>query len=330
MSLLRFCHTGIPKTMAFTSSISTCMGYGHTSPVVSEYPIGNDPTVALPTGYARSKYISKLIFPVKNWHFRSHKLIRILVERITQIASSVHSIPIKLLRVGQLCGNTKTGHWNINEMWPILFSTSVHPSMRAIPIFPGKLVDWVPVNTAASVITEVLLSSHEYGKEPHQDGRNRKDIALPLYKLHNIVNSRSITWEEVVQMLQKQNSNLQPLEEITMTAWVRRLTLLADKGFSGDEIPGLRLMHFFEGMAAAGAGSSSTSDSASDDTATRAKCMRDCDTMGNSGENSKIFDTTKTREVSASLRQLGPFCEEWIDRSVDVWKEQGFWCEKSL
>jgi hypothetical protein len=215
-------------------------------------------------------------------------------------------------------------------MWPILFSTSVHPSMRAIPIFPGKPVDWVPVNTAASVITEVLLSSYDYEKEQHQDGRNRKDVALPFYKLHNIVNPRPIPWEEVVQMLQKQNSSLQPLEEITMTEWMHRLTLLADKGFSGDEIPGLRLMHFFEGMAAAGAGGSSTSDSASDDTATQAKSIRNCDTMANSGGNSKIFNTTKTREVSASLRQLGPFCEEWIDRSIDVWKEQGFWCETLL
>jgi hypothetical protein len=44
------------------------MGPGHTSPVVSEDPIGKDPTAALPTGYARSKYISKPIFPVKNRH----------------------------------------------------------------------------------------------------------------------------------------------------------------------------------------------------------------------------------------------------------------------
>lgn len=63
MSLLRFCQAGRPKRLAFTSSISTCMGAGHTSPTVPETPIGGDPTVALGTGYAQSKYIGKFFFP---------------------------------------------------------------------------------------------------------------------------------------------------------------------------------------------------------------------------------------------------------------------------
>lgn len=57
MSLLRLCHAGRPKTLAFTSSISTCIGLGQTSPTVPEEPIGSDPTIALSTGYAQSKYI---------------------------------------------------------------------------------------------------------------------------------------------------------------------------------------------------------------------------------------------------------------------------------
>jgi thioester reductase-like protein len=57
MSLLRFCQTGRPKTLVFTSSISTCMGEGRKSPTIPEEPIGSDPSVALSTGYAQSKYI---------------------------------------------------------------------------------------------------------------------------------------------------------------------------------------------------------------------------------------------------------------------------------
>lgn len=62
MSLLRFCQAGRPKRLAFTSSISTCMGAGHTAATVPETPIGGDPTVALGTGYAQSKYIGKSSF----------------------------------------------------------------------------------------------------------------------------------------------------------------------------------------------------------------------------------------------------------------------------
>lgn len=58
MSLLRFAHASRPKTFAFTSSISTCMGPSSAASVPEE-PIGADPTVALSTGYAQSKFISK-------------------------------------------------------------------------------------------------------------------------------------------------------------------------------------------------------------------------------------------------------------------------------
>lgn len=57
MSLLRFCHAGRPKRLAFTSSISTCMGPGNTSLAVPEEPVGPDPNLSLSTGYAQSKYI---------------------------------------------------------------------------------------------------------------------------------------------------------------------------------------------------------------------------------------------------------------------------------
>ena len=60
MSLLRFCYAGRPKKLAFTSSITTCLGPGENSVVISEMPVGNEPSAALSTGYAQSKYISKL------------------------------------------------------------------------------------------------------------------------------------------------------------------------------------------------------------------------------------------------------------------------------
>jgi thioester reductase-like protein len=57
MSLLRLAHAGRPKTFAFTSSVSTCMGVGQISLPVPETPIGDDHSVSLTTGYALGKYI---------------------------------------------------------------------------------------------------------------------------------------------------------------------------------------------------------------------------------------------------------------------------------
>ena len=265
MFLLRFCHAGRPKTLAFTSSISTCMGPGQTSLTVPEAPIGPDPTVALPTGYAQSKYA---------------------VERLTQLASTSRTLKQKvvLLRVGQLCGSTGTGMWNTNEMWPIMFATSFHPGMKCIPAFADKVVDWIPVDVAAKSISEVLISSAK--SQPEEDNK---------YSVYNIVNPHSIPWSELITMLQASSYNSGKLEVVSMTEWVSRLSALSST-LSPDELPGLKLLQFFENMAGS----------------------------EGEGEQFRLFETEKTMGISEGLRECKPFCREWIEGNLKVWKEKGF------
>src|SRR5450756_938892 len=144
---------------------------------------------------------------------------------------------IKLLRVGQLCGATQTGNWNTSEMWPIMFATSTHPEINALPLFPGKMVDWVPVDVAAATITDVLL---------HPENG---------YSVHNIVNPHPIEWEDLMEMLQssslltgKQKTKTK-MEEVDMKEWVHRLKTLSNSP-SADPmtVPGFKLLHFFENM----------------------------------------------------------------------------------
>ena len=68
MSLIRLAHAGRPKTFAFTSSVSTCMGTGQITPIVPESPIGDDLSVSLSTGYALSKYIGLSPLPKTPHH----------------------------------------------------------------------------------------------------------------------------------------------------------------------------------------------------------------------------------------------------------------------
>ena len=264
MSILRLCHAGRRKTLAFTSSISTCMGSGQTSLNVPEEPIGSDHTVALPTGYAQSKYI---------------------VERLTQLASASETLKqnVMLLRVGQLCGSTETGMWNVNEMWPIMFATSFHPGMKCIPEFGEKKVDWIPVDIAAKTISEVLVSSDR----EKDDGK---------YEVFNIVNPQSISWSNLVSILQASSSKLGKLDVVSMAKWVSRLSALSSM-ISADELPGLKLLQFFEDMAAS---------------------------EGDGNEQSKVFETEKSRAISEALRECKPFCREWMEKTLKVWKENSF------
>lgn len=139
---------------------------------------------------------------------------------------------IKLLRVGQLCGHTRTGYWNTDEMWPIMFASSAHPAISAIPDFRGKVVDWVPVDIAAGTVRDILLS-------------NQNDI----YSVHNVVNPSPIAWSELVGMLQKGNLGPNEMNVVSMKEWVERLTSQVEAGTSPDEISALRLLPFFEDMA---------------------------------------------------------------------------------
>lgn len=61
---MRFCYAGYLKVFAFISSVSTCMGDSGNQDVF-ETPIGDDPGVAMKSGYAQSKNIGLSPLPAK-------------------------------------------------------------------------------------------------------------------------------------------------------------------------------------------------------------------------------------------------------------------------
>jgi thioester reductase-like protein len=84
----------------FCSSIAsvTC-----TETRIMEVP-SNDPSTAAPIGYSQSKWV---------------------VEKICEPANAIPNMSdrIRILRIGQLCGDTVTGYWNEKEGWPLLIRT---------------------------------------------------------------------------------------------------------------------------------------------------------------------------------------------------------------
>lgn len=233
---------------------------GSSSPQsIPESPIGRDPALALSTGYAQSKFI---------------------IERVTQTAARELGMNVKLLRVGQMCGHTRTGRWNEDEMWPIMFATSAHERMRCVPMLEGMRVDWIPVDVSAAAISDILLA---------------KSKAEGVYSVYNVTNPRPIPWASLVEMLQYSIGGEGELEEVTMKEWTKRLGALADSGVSPDEVPGLRLLGFFEDM------------TTNDDAGAR-----------------KFFETEKTQGVSEALRDCEAFSQNWVQDNVKVWKESGF------
>ena len=94
-----------------------------------------------------------------------------------------------------------------------------------------------------------------------------------------------------------------------MKEWTRRLVALSTSPSPSpplapssppqtQPIPGLRLLQFFEDMAAAEGDAK--------------------------GEPSRVFETGKTRAISEALRGCEGFKEEWVRANLQVWRDSGF------
>lgn len=165
-----------------------------------------------------------------------------------------------------------------------MVATSVREGVRALPVLEGRWrwVDWVPVDVAAGTVSEILLSHSE-----EDSGEGEK------YSVHNIVNPHPIPWSEMLELLQSAlaSDGKERLEEVSMKEWVKRLNAVADS--SREDVPGVRLLAFFEDMVG-------------DESA------------------SKAFETKKSEGVSRSMRECGPVCREWVEKNIKVWRENGF------
>ncbi|OCF34514.1 hypothetical protein I316_03555 [Kwoniella heveanensis BCC8398] len=94
----------------------------------------HDPSSATSIGYSQSKWVT---------------------ENVCEAASTSERLRgrVHVLRVGQLCGDTKSGHWNEKEGWPLMFrtacTTGTLPKLQERPSF-------LPVDIAAKAIVDVV------------------------------------------------------------------------------------------------------------------------------------------------------------------------------
>ncbi|KAJ5710504.1 NRPS-like enzyme [Penicillium malachiteum] len=198
----------------FISSVSTVLGRS-TSPgsVISEELHKN--TTALEQGYAESKAVAE-------------SLCGILSKRTTS--------RIAIHRVGQLGGPStpSAGIWNPRDWFPSLVRSS--HTMKMIPNSLGPLrVDWVQIDTAASLITEIVQS-------------RREDQSHDLM-IYHISNPRPTAWDDFVPQLAKAcDAEIVSLENWILSLEERQSSLqLVDDDFSNT--PALYLLPFFRMLA---------------------------------------------------------------------------------
>ncbi|QIW97141.1 hypothetical protein AMS68_002659 [Peltaster fructicola] len=169
---------------AFCSSVASAMSYPGID--IPEKMI-DDPEVASPLGYSRSKWVA---------------------EQICGRAQSMAD-RIVIFRVGQLSGDSRHGVWNASEAWPLMLSstkeTGCLPSLN-------ETLDWLPVDLAATALIQGAAHKAER-KEPsvyHVVNDNTEpswmDMITWLQKHEEVMVISPSTWVQRLSLLESEGS----------------------------------------------------------------------------------------------------------------------------
>lgn len=118
-----------PARLTFISSISAAAGTP--SPARVPETLVADPAHAQNMGYAQSKWVA---------------------EHIVHAAATATGIEARVLRSGQIVGDSITGRWNPTEAIPLMFRAAL--TLGALPAL-DETPSWLPVDKCAQAVVEL-------------------------------------------------------------------------------------------------------------------------------------------------------------------------------
>ncbi|KAH8891568.1 acetyl-CoA synthetase-like protein [Thozetella sp. PMI_491] len=189
-------------TLAFCSSVSTVARY---------IPPASDPSAPVPErlpelswaqgmGYAQSKNVA---------------------EHLVLQAGMWGAVPTRVLRIGQIVGDTQHGVWNVTEAIPLMMQTA--QTVGALPTLPEEMA-WLPVDTVARAVVDITFAD--------ADG----DTAV----VANVVNPQTFNWTR--DLLPALRAAGLRFDEVAPKEWIRRLR---DSDQDPTRNPPIKLVDFF-------------------------------------------------------------------------------------
>lgn len=272
--------TAKPARFFFCSSISTALESPDSVTTIPEGPI-TSLSYASNMGYARSKLVA---------------------EQVVLNAEMSAGARSRVLRIGQIVGDTRLGIWNDSDAIPMMIRSALRlkvlPEMRE----DRDLCSWIPVDIVAAAILD--LSGVSDPGIPTQ--RGREDVAI----VYNLVNPDTFSWNfDLLPRLQ--NAGL-IFERISFAAWVERLRDIVDQEEGeeeGGKYPPALLHHPYLKLV----------DFWSRSLVTAEKEPK------RGGGGGKTFETTRAREDSLALRNcpqiiVGGFIELFLGVWLEKWR----------
>ncbi|EXJ80150.1 hypothetical protein A1O1_08292 [Capronia coronata CBS 617.96] len=187
-NLINLClsRRGSPAQFYFCSSISAAAG----TPLPARISEGPIPELshAQKMGYARSKLVA---------------------ERVIQAAAEKTGMVAKVLRVGQIVGDTVTGQWNPTEAIPLMIQSAV--TMKALPAL-DETPSWTPVDIVAQAVLELCgLGTSDKATAYASDPKT----------VYHVQNPRTFHWTtDLLPALQAAGLDF---EVVSQREWIKRL-----------------------------------------------------------------------------------------------------------
>ncbi|KAH7402810.1 hypothetical protein BKA66DRAFT_604348 [Pyrenochaeta sp. MPI-SDFR-AT-0127] len=256
-NFIHFCRStthGSPGRFFFCSSVSS-VGSTPRPGTVPEGPV-RDISHVQGTGYARSKYVA---------------------EQIVHNAAKSVGANARVLRIGQLVGDSKVGEWNTTEGIPLMIQTAI--TLGALPMLDEEM-SWLPVDYAARVILDVCAIANT---KSLPDRTRNPDL------VYHVLNPTRFHWtRDMLPALA--NAGLK-FEALPTDQWMDRLR---NSEKDPKKNPPIKLLDWFESKYGHGA---STAKKGNLDFVT-VETRRDSETLGN------VPDVTDKEYMSKVIKRL--------------------------
>ncbi|KAK2606703.1 hypothetical protein N8I77_005434 [Diaporthe amygdali] len=286
--------------LVFISSTASVTSAAKGDRPISE-TLSSDPDDASPLGYSRSKWVAENILASARVSGRFATPESASTSGLPSPGIAEEKTPIIIIRVGQLCGNSRTGAWNATEAYPIMLSSA--RISGCLPDLPGEALSWLPVDIAARSVLQISASPSGPPEPPltsaqrFSQSRSQHLHKTPVY--HVVNPHQEPEWRDMLGWICAAGGDQEGGAEVSIVPapeWIARL----EQALETQNHPARALLHLWKGAYGGRRGSVGV------------------------GEGSAVrFDTRRTERVSETMRGVRPLGQEdvvrmwrWIERNV--------------
>jgi hypothetical protein len=309
--------------LTFVSSLSSVTSLS-SSAQVSESVVLDNAAPAY-TGYGESKYVAE----------------RLLNEASKQIPG----LSTTILRIGQIAGPVEYNSiWPAREWLPSLIVSS--KSIDALPSDLGRMndVDWIPVDTLADCISEVVLSGTVLVKKSAYDhprdsqggecktltghwtinGGEQQSAGNESHcKVYHVLNPNVVSWQSLLPAVQEQTgiTRIKPLRD-----WIELVQEGPDvdqgpttPAEAGGINPAKKILQFYQALQLSRKADTDSADPP-DTIESQSGGNTQSGALDDGGPVSvRPFQLENMAGASSTFRSLDPVSSAWLAKWIDGW-----------